>query len=110
MNIQDVDGADPSLPGSESVTTSESGPAATDADADARRAAAAERRKARKAARAARPLPERDPLYDGHCLGDLRAARSRLVEEETRVSYWRRVDAGTARHRQGRSGRRRSDR
>ncbi len=66
---------------------------------DAEAAAAAEQRAAdakaaraaRKAARAATPPPERDSTYDGLSLDDLRAARSELGDEETRVSYWRRI-------------------
>jgi hypothetical protein len=49
------------------------------------------RRAARKAARAATPPPERDSSYDGLSLADLRAARAELGDEETRVSYWRRI-------------------
>jgi len=56
-----------------------------------RRAASAAGRKARKLARASTPPPVRDPIYDGHSLTDLRTVRARLVAEETRVSYWRRV-------------------
>jgi len=52
---------------------------------------AAERRKARKAARAAVPPPERDQAYDHLSLDDLRAMKSELQAEETRVSYWRRI-------------------
>ncbi len=49
------------------------------------------RRAARKAARAAAPPPERDEAYDSLSLADLRAARTVLGDEETRVSYWRRI-------------------
>ncbi|MBI1378828.1 MAG: hypothetical protein GC157_15315 [Frankiales bacterium] len=52
---------------------------------------AKERRAARKAARAAAPPPERDAVYDSLSLGDLRGLRSELGDEETRVSYWRRI-------------------
>jgi hypothetical protein len=62
-----------------------------DIAAERRAAAARERRAARKAARAAAPPPERDPAYDGLSLADLRDARTGLGEEETRVSYWRRI-------------------
>ncbi len=55
------------------------------------RAAAAARRKARKAARAHAPAPERDPAYDSLSLEDLRALRTSLADEETKVSYWRRI-------------------
>jgi hypothetical protein len=61
------------------------------ADAERRAADAKARRAARKAARAATPPPERDATYDGLSLGDLRAARAELADEETRVSYWRRI-------------------
>jgi hypothetical protein len=59
--------------------------------ADQRAAEAKARRAARKAARAATPPPERDASYDALSLADLRAARSELGDEETRVSYWRRI-------------------
>ena len=52
---------------------------------------AAARRKERKAARAAIPAPERDPAYDHLSLDDVRSLRAALAEEETRVSYWRRI-------------------
>jgi hypothetical protein len=45
----------------------------------------------RKAARAAALPPQRDATYDGLSLADLRAARGELGDEETRVSYWRRI-------------------
>ena len=61
------------------------------ADAAARAADAKARRAARKAARAAQPPPERDPVYDGMSLSDLRDARTALSAEETKVSYWRRI-------------------
>jgi hypothetical protein len=62
------------------------------AAAAAQRAADAKaRRAARKAERAAIPPPERDSTYDGLSLADLRAARTELGDEETRVSYWRRI-------------------
>ena len=59
--------------------------------AEQRAAEAKARRAARKAARAAMPPPERDPSYDALSLTDLRAARTELGDEETRVSYWRRI-------------------
>ncbi len=49
------------------------------------------RRAARKAARAAAPPPVRDAAFDTFSLADLRASRSSLANEETRVSYWRRI-------------------
>jgi hypothetical protein len=61
------------------------------ADALAKAAEAKARRAARKAARAAAPPPERDPAYDKFSLPDLRLARTELGNEETRVSYWRRI-------------------
>lgn len=61
------------------------------AAAEQRAADAKARRAARKAARAATPPPERDSTYDGLSLADLRAARTELGNEETRVSYWRRI-------------------
>ena len=64
------------------------------ADGEARLAAreeAAQRRKERKAARAHAPAPDRDPAYDGLDLPALRALRTALADEETRVSYWRRI-------------------
>jgi hypothetical protein len=64
-------------------------PAAVEA-AD-RAAEAKARRAARKAARAAQPPPERDPVYDGLSLTDLRDSRTALSAEETKVSYWRRI-------------------
>jgi len=65
--------------------------AETVASAEQRAADAKARRAARKAARAATPPPERDSTYDGLSLADLRAARTELGNEETRVSYWRRI-------------------
>jgi len=62
-----------------------------EASAEQRAAEAKARRAARKAARAAMPPPERDPSYDALSLVDLRAARTELGDEETRVSYWRRI-------------------
>jgi hypothetical protein len=53
--------------------------------------AAKKRRAARKAARASTPPPERDPAYDAMSLVDVREARTALSEEETKVSYWRRI-------------------
>jgi hypothetical protein len=52
---------------------------------------AADRRKARKAARAHAPAPERNPAYADLDLHELREMRSTLGAEETRVSYWRRI-------------------
>ncbi len=60
-------------------------------EAAARAAEAKARRAARKAARAAAPPPERDSAYDRYSLADLRAVRTDLNDEETRVSYWRRI-------------------
>ena len=65
--------------------------AAPDVAAEAKAAEAKARRAARKAARAAQPPPERDSSYDGLSLPDLREARTELGNEETRVSYWRRI-------------------
>ncbi len=62
-----------------------------DLDPAQRAAEAKARRAARKAARAAAPPPERDAAYDRLSLPDLRSARALLGEEETRVSYWRRI-------------------
>jgi hypothetical protein len=53
--------------------------------------AARARRAQRKAERAAAPPPERDAVYDQMSLADLRSARSELSDEETKVSYWRRI-------------------
>lgn len=71
------------------IDTSALDPAALDADdrADAAKA----RRAARKAARAATPPPERDASFDHLSLDDLRRTRADLADEETRVSYWRRI-------------------
>ena len=71
---------------SEPSGTDEPDSAPTSAAADA-----AARRKERKAARAAIPAPERDPAYDHLSLDDVRSLRTALSEEETRVSYWRRI-------------------
>lgn len=57
----------------------------------AKAAEAKARRAARKAARAAAPPPERDAAYDRFSLADLRSVRGELADEETRVSYWRRI-------------------
>jgi hypothetical protein len=65
--------------------------AAVDLDQAQRQAEAKARRAARKAARAAAPPPERDAAYDRLSLQDLRKIRSQLGNEETRVSYWRRI-------------------
>lgn len=53
--------------------------------------AAKARRAQRKAERAATPPPERSSVYDQMSLPDLRSARADLSEEETKVSYWRRI-------------------
>jgi len=71
-------------------------PTMADADTAAETEAAladssAERRKARKAARAAVPPPERDQAYDHLSLDELRSMKAELQAEETRVSYWRRI-------------------
>jgi hypothetical protein len=52
---------------------------------------AAQRRAARKAARAAILPPERNISFDHLSLEDLRALRTELMDQETRVSYWRRI-------------------
>lgn len=52
---------------------------------------AAERRTARRIARAQEPPPERDQRYDHMSLTELRDLRRSLQEEEGRVSYWRRI-------------------
>ena len=62
-----------------------------DTSAEQRAAAARARRAARKAARAAAPPPQRDAAYGDLSLADLRRVRSMLGEEETLVSYWRRI-------------------
>lgn len=54
-------------------------------------AAAAADRAARKKARLAEPAPEENPAYSPLSLDELRRIRSLLGEEETRVSYWRRL-------------------
>jgi hypothetical protein len=41
--------------------------------------------------RGPRRTPERKPGFDHLSIGDLRAYRSTLAEEENRVSYWRRI-------------------
>ena len=66
-------------------------PDTTALDAETRAAEAKARRAARKAARAAAPPPERDSAYDRYSLSDLREVRQELTDEETRVSYWRRI-------------------
>jgi hypothetical protein len=38
-----------------------------------------------------RRIPERKPDFDHLSIGDLRAYRTALAEEENRVSYWRRI-------------------
>jgi len=73
-------------PESEPAAADEPDTATTSAATDA-----AARRKERKAARAAIPAPERDPAYDHLSLDDVRSLRTALSEEETRVSYWRRI-------------------
>ncbi len=40
---------------------------------------------------ASRPTPERSPAFAHLSIGDLRAYRQTLAEEENRVSYWRRI-------------------
>jgi RsiG-like len=52
---------------------------------------AAARRAERKRARLAAPPPDRDDAFAGVSLSDLRLMRDGLAEEETRVSYWRRI-------------------
>ena len=59
--------------------------------ADAGAAEAAARRKARKAARAHAPAPERNPAYADLDLHELRELRAGLGAEETKISYWRRI-------------------
>jgi hypothetical protein len=71
--------------------TTAAGQSTTTLDAEARAAEAKARRAARKAARAAAPPPERDAAYDRYSLADLREVRQELTDEETRVSYWRRI-------------------
>jgi hypothetical protein len=71
------------------VTTTPTSPSAGD---DEKRAAEAKaRRAARKAARAAQLPPEPSDQYAHLSLDDLRQIRTELGDEETRVSYWRRV-------------------
>jgi hypothetical protein len=67
------------------------GAAAADAAKTAKAEAAKARRAQRKAERAATPPPERSAVYDQMSLADLRAARAELSDEETKVSYWRRI-------------------
>jgi hypothetical protein len=62
-----------------------------DASAEQRAAAARARRAARKAARAAAPPPQRDAAYGDLSLADLRHMRTMLGDQETQVSYWRRI-------------------
>jgi hypothetical protein len=62
-----------------------------DHEARHREEAARARRAARKAARASQPPPERDAAYDGLALRDLRALRAELDQQESQVSYWRRI-------------------
>jgi hypothetical protein len=76
------------VPGQRTPGADQDGPALTPEEV---RAAAAARRKERKAARAHAPAPERDPAYDSLSLDDLRALRAQLADEETKVSYWRRI-------------------
>ena len=52
---------------------------------------AATRRANRKAARAAVLPPERNVSFDHLSLEDLRQVRTDLIDQETRVSYWRRI-------------------
>jgi hypothetical protein len=51
----------------------------------------AAKRANRKAARAAVLPPERNVRFDHLSLEDLRSVRADLVDQETRVSYWRRI-------------------
>lgn len=51
----------------------------------------AEKRRQRKADRARAVAPDRNLAYDHLSLDDLRRLRSELTEQETRVSYWRRI-------------------
>ena len=51
----------------------------------------ATRRANRKAARAAVLPPERNVHFDHLSLEDLRQVRADLIDQETRVSYWRRI-------------------
>jgi hypothetical protein len=67
----------------------QSGP--VDPERASKEAEAKARRAARKAARASAPPPERDAAYDRFSLIDLRTVRTALTNEETRVSYWRRI-------------------
>ena len=67
------------------------GAAAADAAKAAKAEASKARRAQRKAERAATPPPERSAVYDQMSLADLRAARTELSDEETKVSYWRRI-------------------
>lgn len=52
---------------------------------------AAAKRATRKAARAAVLPPERNVRFDHLSLEDLREVRTDLIDQETRVSYWRRI-------------------
>lgn len=54
-------------------------------------AAAAADRAARKKARLEAPLPDEDPNFVDLTLEDIRHMRRTITEEETRVSYWRRL-------------------
>lgn len=54
-------------------------------------AEAAARRAERKRARLNAPVPDRDEAFDDLSLSQLRAMRDALGDEETRVSYWRRI-------------------
>jgi len=67
-------------------TVGEGRSARTGANRDAA-AVRAERKKARLQQKA----PDPDPDFDHLALEDLREMRARLTEEETRVSYWRRI-------------------
>jgi hypothetical protein len=85
-----VDPAVPSQGDVDDVPPDDDARAAADAKA-AKAEAAKARRAQRKAERAATPPPERSSVYDQMSLQDLRAARAELNEEETKVSYWRRI-------------------
>jgi len=80
----------PSQDDVDDVSSDDSALAAAEAKA-AKAEAAKARRAQRKAERAATPPPERDAVYDQMSLQDLRSARAELSEEETKVSYWRRI-------------------
>jgi hypothetical protein len=85
-----VDSAGPSQGDVDDVPSVDDARAAAAAKA-AKAEAAKARRAQRKAERAAALPPERDSVYDQMSLQDLRTARASLSEEETKVSYWRRI-------------------